>query len=171
MYKATTPTTPYGKAPTPNGNASYITGAQQYLNLIHPWTTGFASVHNWLGDYPWIITPQAQGYDTSLGGADITVTHHDWNSNWNKTLSTLTTTTATWKQYLYGVRRVVSMVRPRLMYTYSVPLDPVNDPIKNTWEAARMWRLKVFFLPEPTGMLMLGAGIAALLGLSRIRRR
>jgi hypothetical protein len=34
-----------------------------------------------------------------------------------------------------------------------------------------MWRLKVFFLPEPGGMLMLGAGIAALLGLSRMRRR
>jgi hypothetical protein len=34
-----------------------------------------------------------------------------------------------------------------------------------------MWRLKVFFLPEPAGMLMLGVGIAALLGLSRMRRR
>jgi hypothetical protein len=45
--KATTPTTPNGKAPTPNGNASFITRAQQYLNLIHPWTTGFASVQNW----------------------------------------------------------------------------------------------------------------------------
>jgi hypothetical protein len=83
----------------------------------------------------------------------------------------LTTTTATWKQYLFGVRRVVSMVRPRLINTYSVPLDPVNDPIKNTWTAARLWRLKVFFLPEPAGMLMLGVGIAALLGLSRMRRR
>jgi hypothetical protein len=36
---------------------------------------------------------------------------------------------------------------------------------------ARLRRLKVFFLPEPGGMLMLGAGIAALLGLSRMRRR
>jgi hypothetical protein len=29
----------------------------------------------------------------------------------------------------------------------------------------------VFFLPEPTGLLMLGTGIATLLGLSRTRRR
>jgi hypothetical protein len=35
-----------------------------------------------------------------------------------------------------------------------------------------MWGLKVFFLlPEPAGMLLLGAGIATLLVLSRIRRR
>jgi hypothetical protein len=93
-----------------------------------------------------VFTPQAQGYDTSLGGADITVTHHDWNEVWNKTHSTLTTTTATWKQYLYGVRRVVSMVRPRLIHTYKVPLDPTTAPITTSWQAARMWRLKVFFV-------------------------
>jgi hypothetical protein len=99
------------------------------------------------------------------------VTHHDWNQVWNKTLSTLTTTTATWKQYLYGVRRVVSMVRPRLIHTYRVPLDPEVDPITTGWTAARLWALKVFFVPEPAGLLLLGAGIAALLGLSRMRRR
>jgi hypothetical protein len=145
--KATTPTTPYGKAPTPYGNASFITGMQRYLNVIHPWTTGFASVQNWLGSF--VFTPQAQGYDTNLGDADITVTHYDWNANWNKTLSTVTTTTVTTKQYLYGVGRIVSMVRPRLIHTYTVPLDTVNDPIENTWNVARMWRLKVFFLSEP----------------------
>ncbi len=158
MYKATTPTTPYGKAPTPNGNASYITGAQQYLNLIHPWTTGFASVHNPIGS-PNIITPQAQGYDTSLGGADITVTHTDWNQQWNKTLSALTTTTATFKQYLFGVRRVVSMVRPRLIHTYTVPLDTSVDPITNTWQAARMWRLKVFFVSSDPSPCYDGDGV------------
>ena len=179
--KATTPTTPYGKAPTPYGNASFITGMRRYLNLIHPWTTGFAKVHNAKGSPPmWIhkvgnvspapITPQAQGYDTSLGGADITVTRSDWWLRWNPTLSTITYTTRTTKQYLYGVERVVSLVRPRLIHTYTVPLDP-GDPIENTRQVARMWTLKVFFLPEPTGILLLGAGIAALLGLSRMRRR
>jgi hypothetical protein len=118
---------------------------QQYLNTIHPWTTGTASVHN-PGGSPFQITPKATGYDRSLGGADITVTHYDWNQVWNKTLSTLTTATFTTKQYLFGVGRVVSMVRPRLIHGYDVPLDPGSDPITNIWQAARMWRLKVFFL-------------------------
>jgi hypothetical protein len=149
--KATTPTTPNGKAPTPNGNASFITGMRQYLNLIHPWTTGFAKVHNAKGsarrkNNPGAITPQAQGYDISLGGADIMVTRTGWNQQWNKTLSTLTTTPYTWKQYMYGVGRVVSMVRPRLIHNYNVPLDPDSDPITNIWQAARLWRLKVFFV-------------------------
>ncbi len=188
--RATTPTTPSGKAPTPNGYASFITGMRRYLNLIHPWTTGFAKVHNAKGSPPEsvpfvgkisppAITPQAQGYDISLGGADITVTHFDWNLQWNKTAlspceeltcGALTTTTYIWEQHLYGVRRVVSMVRPRLIHTYRVPLDP-GDPITTNWQAARMWRLKVYFVPEPAGLLLLGAGIAALLGLSRMRRR
>jgi hypothetical protein len=168
--KATTPTTPNGRAPTPYGSASFITGMQRYLNLIHPWTTGFAKVHNAKGS-PKVITPQAQGYDISLSGADITVTHYLWRQVWNRTLSTLTTTTRTNKQYLYGVGRIVSMVRPRLIHTYKVHLDPSVDPITNIWQAARLWRLKVFFLPEPTGMLLLGVGVAALLGLFRMRRR
>jgi len=166
--KATTATTLYGRARTPYGNASFITGMQRYLNRIHPWTTGFASVQNGINNYPY--TPQAQGYDTSLGGTDITVTRTDFNLVFNKTLSTLTTTTETYKQYLYGVGRVVSMVRPRLIHTYTVPIDFVGR-IENTWQAARLWRLKVFFVPEPTGLLMLGVGVAGLLGLSRMRRR
>jgi hypothetical protein len=176
--KVTTPMTPYGKAPTPNGNASYITGMQRYLNLIHPWTTGFAKVHNakgsaWRWYDPEPITPQAQGYDISLGGADITVTHYSWEKVHSTETGYSSTfyTTVTTKQYLKGVTRVVSMVRPRLVHTYKVPLGPSADPITNVWQAARLWRLKVFFLPEPTGMLMLGAGIAVLLGLSRMRRR
>jgi hypothetical protein len=174
--RATTPTTPYGKAPTPYGNASFITGMRRYLNLIHPWTTGFAKVHNakgsgWRSISPGAITPQAQGYDTSLGGADITVTHYDWNSNWNQQLSTITYTTRTYKQYLQGVGRVVSMVRPRLIHDYNVPLDPDSDPITNIWQAARLHTMKVFFLPEPTGMLMLGTGLGLLVVLHRVRGR
>ena len=174
--KATTPTTPNGKAPTPYGNASFITGMRRYLNLIHPWTTGFAKVHNakgsgWRAADLEPITPQAQGYDISLGGADITVTHYSWRQVWNSYYSSSSTYTTTAKQYLHGVRRVVSMVRPRLVHTYRVPLDPSVDPIANIRQLARLHTMKVFFLPEPGGMLMLGAGIAVLLGLSRIRRR
>jgi hypothetical protein len=82
----------------------------------------------------------------------------------------LDTVTTTGKSYLYGVGRIVSMVRPRLIHTYTVPLDP-GDPITNTRQVARLHTLKVFFLPEPTGLLLLGAGVAALLGLSCMRRR
>jgi hypothetical protein len=176
-FRATTPATPYGKAPTPHGNASYLTGMRQYLNLIHPWTTGFAKVHNAKGS-PRVITPRAQGYDISLGGADITVTRKILTQNYCSTYSSSSSTyssssyyTCTTRQYLKGVTRVVSMVRPRLIHTYKVPLDPSVDPITNIWQAARLWRLKVFFLPEPTGMLMLGVGIATLLGLSHMRKR
>jgi len=157
--------------PTPYGNASYLRASRHYLNLIHPWTTGFAAA-----DRPRPLTssayfPQASGYDTSLGGVDITVTHYEWNQIFNTKLKTITTTTQTTKQYLKGVTRVVSLVRPRLTWTFAVPLDPSVDPIENIWTFPRLWRLKVFFLPEPGEMLMLGAGIAVLLGLSRMRRR
>jgi len=157
--------------PTYGGQASYVTGRQRYLNIIHPWTTGFASVKNPIGS-PNIITPQYTGYDIDLlGQPTLTVTRVDKDQVWNKTLSTLTTTTQSSKNYLKSVGRVVSLVRPRLIHTYAVPLDPTTDPITQTWPVARMWRLKVFFLPEPTGMLLLGTGIAGLLGLARIRRR
>jgi hypothetical protein len=101
------------------------------------------------------------------------VTHYSWEKvrSTGTGYSSSFYITVTTKQYLKGVTRVVSMVRPRLVHTYKVPLGPSADPITNVWQAARLWRLKVFFLPEPTGMLMLGAGIAALLGLSRMRRR
>jgi hypothetical protein len=175
--KATTPTTPNGKAPTPYGNASYLTGMRRYLNQIHPWTTGFAKVHNakgsaWGPFNPEPITPQAQGYDISLGDVTLSVKKRNYNWNFNQTLSTPTTTTSTpHTQILKGVTRVVSMVRPRLVHDYDVPLDPGVDPITNIWQAARLHTMKVFFLPESGGMLMLGAGIAVLLGLSRMRRR
>jgi hypothetical protein len=168
-FRATTPTTPYGKAPTPYGNASFLTGMRQYLNLIHPWTTGFAKVHNAKGS-PAVITPRAQGYDISLGGADITVTRKIWRQDYCSTYSSSSYYTCTTKQYLKGVTRVVSMVRPRLIHTYNVPIDPA-EPIENTWQAARLWRLKVFFLPEPTGLLMLSTGLGLLVVLHRASRR
>jgi hypothetical protein len=139
------------------------------VNTIHPWTTGYASVYNSIGS-PYVITPQAQGYDTDLGGVDITVTRVNLHQVWDKTASVLTTETNTYKSYLYGVTRVVSMVRPRLIHTYTTPIDP-SESIWMSRPIARMATLKVFFVPEPTGLLLLGAGVAALLGLSRMRRR
>jgi hypothetical protein len=143
---------------------------QRYLNFIHPWTTGYAKVHNFRGS-PNVITPQVTGYDTSAGYTSITVTRSNKYQNFNTTLNTLTTYTNTTKQYLSNVGRIVSLVRPRLIHTYTVPLYEQTNPIRNTWNVARMWRLRVFFLPEPAGMLLLAAGIAALLSLCGMRRR
>jgi len=50
-------------------------------------------------------------------------------------------------------------------------VDPTTDPITNIWQFARLWRLKVFFLPAPGGMLLLGAGLGCLTVLHRLRRR
>jgi hypothetical protein len=132
---------------TPNGApASYVTGMQRYLNLIHPWTTGFARVHNEKGS-PNVITPQAQGYDIDLYGATkVTVTRYDWKQVWSPYYSSSSSYTTTDKQYLYGVGRIVSMVRPRLVHNYTVPLDPTADPITNIWQAARLHTMKVFFV-------------------------
>ena len=99
------------------------------------------------------------------------MTHYSWIQVWNSYYSSSSTYTNTAKQYLHGVRRVVSMVRPRLVHTYRVPLDPSVDPIANIRQRARLWSLKVFFLPEPAGMLMLGAGLGCLVVLHRLRRR
>jgi hypothetical protein len=169
--KATTWTTPYGTWPTKNGNASYLVGQnRRYLNVIHPWTTGYAKVHNPRGS-PKVITPQASGYDYKPTSyvPTLTVTRSNAYWNFNTTNQTLTTYTNTNKQYLYGVGRIVSMVRPRLIHTYTVDYDA--QMVTNTWNVARLWRLKVFFLPEPAGMLLLGAGIATLLSLSAMRTR
>jgi hypothetical protein len=190
-YKATVPIPAprYSTFPTPTplGSNSYLRRSQHYLNLIHPWTTGSVKVYNAKGSPPariWLrrdeahtispaaaITPQAQGYDISLGGATVSVKKYNWNINWNSTLNTLTTTTSTpYTQVLKGVTRVVSMVRPRLIHTYKVPIDPA-EPIENIRQTARLWRLKVFFLPEPAGMLLLGAGLGCLAVLHRLRQR
>jgi hypothetical protein len=156
--------------PTSSNGASYIVAVQRYLNLIHPWTTGNVVASNPKGS-PHIITPQYKGYDIDLfGETKLKITRVNPDSVWNKTNQTLEIVTDTFTDYLYGVGRVVSLVRPRLTQTYTTPIDP-GEPIWNSWPVVRLKRLKVWFLPEPTGMLLLGTGMAALLGLARIRRR
>jgi hypothetical protein len=169
MYKATTPTSMGpGSFPTQYGNASYIAAKGYYLRTIHPWTTGFAVAYNPLSPYT-NVRPQLQGYDISLGGADITVTHYDWGYNWNEQYSSSSYTQYTYKQYLKGVTRVVSMVRPRLLHPYAP--YPTTKPRGWTTQSAQVWTMKVFFLPEPTGLLMLGTGLGLLVVLHRVSRQ
>jgi hypothetical protein len=172
--KATTPTTMNGTTPTPSGNASYLKRVQHYLNLIHPWTTGTVDANMAAGNQgTGIITPMAKGYDDDHGtGTTLTIYKRNYNQAWSPPLSALVSSTTTpYTQVMKGVTRVVSMVRPRVTWTMARPLDITVDPIENIWNPVRARNLKVFFLPEPGGMLMLGAGIATLLGLSRMRRR
>jgi hypothetical protein len=71
---------------------------------------------------------------------------------------------------LKGVTRVVSMVKPRLLTVLKYPRIP-TDPINSPFSGNRVQQMKVYFLPEPGTMLMLGSGIAGLAGLAFLRRR
>ena len=167
-----TPPIYVGTGTANGGQASYNRRSQHYLNLIHPWTTGFAKAVGRDEPGTGIITPQSTGYDITLSGATITVPKKNYNREYvaGTIMDLVTSTTTPYDQVLKGVTRVVSMVRPRLTWTMGVPLDP-SEEILNIWSPVRMKRLKVYFLPEPAGMLMLGVGSAALLGLFRMRRR
>ena len=174
--KATTPTAPrQATYPTltPDGNASYLRRSQHYLNLIHPFTTGYARAVLPGGNVgSGTITPMGTGYDINLGGATITVPKKNYRMEYIPSLMELVySTTTPYTQVMKGVTRVVSMVRPRVTWTIVMPIDPINNAIENIWSPVRMKRLTVYFLPEPAGMLMLGVGSAALLGLFRMRRR
>ena len=46
-----------------------------------------------------------------------------------------------------------------------------SDPIVNNFSAARLWKMNVYFLPEPHALLMLGTAIAGLGGMYLLRRR
>ena len=172
---ATGPKAPYVGDGTPSGGpASYSRREQHYLNFVHPWTTGKARAVNAAGvQGTGIITPQATGFDLTYPlGTNIAVKKFGYNETFNKTLSTFNVSTTTpYTQFLTGVTRVVSMVRPRMTWTMNLPLDPANNPVTNIWAPVRMKRITVYFLPEPGGMLALGVGIASLLGLSRLWRR
>lgn len=66
-----------------------------------------------------------------------------------------------------GVTRKLSLVRPRLVHSYIV--DDTGYDVQE--KAITIWELQVYFTPEPGRILLLGAGIVALVGLIRLWRR
>ena len=64
--------------------------------------------------------------------------------------------------------RVVSLVRPRLKHAY---LAQEDGSIITNFQAARIWRMDVLFLPEPAQIVLLATGIAGLAGLAGLARR
>jgi hypothetical protein len=167
----TTPT-PWGKTGYRKIRTPVAISKNYYLNLSGPWTTGSidvfiptpTSVASYVGAHP-----TAAGYDRSLSGADITLlrTH---TSVIYKGFGKTYYPTKKYYSTLKGVTRVVSLVKPRILHVYQDPRI-VEDPIRRKYGVPRIERMKVFFLPEPGAMLMLGSGIAGLAALALLRRR
>jgi hypothetical protein len=128
------------------GAGNYISAMAYYLHLVGgPWTTGMASAYQ--PNYKYHTKRTFTGYDNKSPAV----------TPMNKIGADYAT-------------RVVSLVRPRLTHQYlRDALDPDN-PIQ-TFSAARMWKLNVFFLPEPGGIALLVTGVAGLAGLAVLTRR
>lgn len=138
-----------------------------YLHLQGPWTTGKASAYG--ANDPYIPHPVSTGYDTTLGGADITLTRTVTAVEYKGKGKTYYPTVKYYTK-LTGVTRVVSLVHPRITHTYQIPRIP-TDPIFSNYQANRVQILKVFFLPEPGSLLLIAAGVLGISGLALLRRR
>jgi hypothetical protein len=140
-----------------------LTYKAYYLSTFAPWTTGMIYAQNPLNYKNQKFTQT--GYDKKFS---VPTTRTFTYTNYNTT--TAGTTTTTTMKTLMGITRITSMVRPRLRHTYlqsNNPLGAVTTP----YQSARLWGLRVFQLPEPGGLVLLGAGILGLAGLSILRRR
>jgi hypothetical protein len=64
----------------------------------------------------------------------------------------------------------MSLVTPWLTNSYLTSFNP-TDPVQKTGTSAFAFRMKVNFMPEPGGILLMGAGVLGLAGVYRLRRR
>ena len=69
-----------------------------------------------------------------------------------------------------GTLGSMSLVAASLSHSYLTSFNPV-EPILSLFHGASIRELKVTFMPEPVGILLLGAGILGLAGVYRLRRR
>jgi len=160
--------TAMNKATTGGSGMNFVVSKAYYNHLLAPWTTGKVSIYNPNSTY--MIKPKLTGYDKAFAPKNVTVTHTSTTAQYNPGGMTVGYSYMTTKEYLKGVTRVVSLVRPRLIHTYLHPRIP-SDPIVNNFSAARLWKMNVYFLPEPSALLMLSTGILGLGGLYLLRSR
>jgi hypothetical protein len=64
----------------------------------------------------------------------------------------------------------LSLVVPWLTHNYLTSFNP-SEPVTSPFHNARVNKMLVNFMPEPSGILLLGAGILGLAGVYRLRRR
>jgi hypothetical protein len=144
-----------------------------YFNLLAPWTTGTATVTNMVGQTS-LYGAQVRGvggdrYPTA-GEVDTTFTRTSTQVSYKGEGYGTFYPTKKYYSTLKGITRIVSLVRPRIVHAYIVPRIP-EDPIFTNWQSNRVWFMDVYFLPEPSALLMLGSGIVGLVGLAFVRRR
>jgi hypothetical protein len=162
-----TPTPRFGKTMYRKEVTPPAVSKNYYLHLQAPFTTGKVSAYGALD--PYRPHPVSTGYDVQLGGADITITR-TYTSVVYKGAGNTSYPTRKYYYPMTGVTRIVSLVRPRLTHVYQIPRIS-TDPIITNYQANRVQIMKVFFLPEPSAMLLLGSGVAGLAGLALLRRR
>jgi hypothetical protein len=159
--------TPSGKVKAKTGGGAYIVSKAYYLQLIAPWTTAKVSIFNPLNKKT--SGHVDTGYNKTFSPATTKSFVHTMTYTMTTTMGMTTKTTMKSTETLTGITKITSLVRPRLRHIYTIPNDPMV-PINSSFQAARLWGLKIFFLPEPGSMLMIGSGIALLVGLAWLRR-
>jgi hypothetical protein len=122
-----------------DGNGNDVMIFAPYFYTLAPFTTGMVTGWEPFGDT----------------NTEFTLTGYD-----NRTPST---------NGGFQLSGAISLVRPRLVHVYTVPIDP-SEGIQMTWASSSAWQMDFFFLPEPGSTVMMVSGLVVLAGLYRLRK-